>query len=454
MKNYFRGWTIVFGFTFRQSISKAFKLVSTLVAILIIGAIILINIIAAKPEQKVYEETDNIIEHEHLTGISTIDKVVILDESGLPATDYKESHLYPNGEYFKNIEYITIEGLDILELLDYTSQLSNRSMAVFISVINGVFNLEGLIPHNSLITEQEARLLTNHMMNLFTNTKMEQIDLNDEQLAVISTPVITSYSKLGESTNELASLIKMIATMIFSFMMYIMLLLYGQTVSKSVSTEKTSKLMETLLTSLHPYAMITGKVLAVTSMAILQFLIWIGAGFIGLYGGNSIAHKIYPGYENSIITFINFIKDNIGQTGMTLPAFILGVLIFGIGFLFYCNLASLAGCMVSKPEDVASTQGLFQIPIIISWIICYFAPLTGKTKILSLARYIPFTSPFCLPADLITGTIGLGEGILSLLVLTVSSFLIIILSSKIYKGLVLYNGQKANMKVLINILRS
>jgi hypothetical protein len=52
------------------------------------------------------------------------------------------------------------------------------------------------------------------------------------------------------------------------------------------------------------------------------------------------------------------------------------------------------------------------------------------------------------------GAIGLGEGMLSLLILAVVSLIVIILSAKTYKGLVLYTGQKANIKQLINILKS
>jgi ABC-type Na+ efflux pump permease subunit len=110
--------------------------------------------------------------------------------------------------------------------------------------------------------------------------------------------------------------------------------------------------------------------------------------------------------------------------------------------------------MVSKPEDVASTQGLFQLPVIISWLLCYFAPIAGNYKILAVARYIPFTAPFCVPSDLITGAIGLGEGLISLLALTLFTLITIILSAKLYKGLVLYSGQKADIKLLGNIMKS
>jgi ABC-type Na+ efflux pump permease subunit len=155
-----------------------------------------------------------------------------------------------------------------------------------------------------------------------------QAGLSVKQLTSVLKPSVTSFSQVGESTNEIAQAIKMAAPMLFGFILYMMLILYGQTISKSVSTEKTSKLMEVLLISVHPYALITGKVLAITSMALGQFVTWIAAAFVGLYGGNAIAHGIYPQYENSAITIINFLKDNIGQTALTLPAIVLAVIFF------------------------------------------------------------------------------------------------------------------------------
>lgn len=452
MRKNFRGWATVFDFTFRQSTKKAFRTITALVAILIIGAIIIINIVSAKPDKDEYSQAD--YGQEELQGVSTIGKVVILDKSGLAPTDYKSRNPVLSSGYFQHIEFVTLNEQTRESLLDYAAKDSNRTIAVVIAEINGAYEIEAIIPYNSIVASMDVDRLLAQITSSFEGNKIMQANLSENELAAVFTPVIAAYSEFGESESIAAMVIKMIAPMIFSFMMYFMLLFYGQIASKSVSTEKTSKLMETLLTSIHPYAMITGKVVAVTALAMLQFVIWILAGIVGLYGGNAIAHQMYPGYENSVVSFINFVKDNIGESGMTIPAVLIAILVFGIGFMFYSVLAALAGSMVSKPEDVASTQGLFQLPVIISWLLCYFAPLTGNYKLLSIARYVPFTAPFCVPSDIITGTIGLGEGLLSLLILTVFSLLVIILSSKIYKGLVLYTGQKADMKLLINILRS
>jgi ABC-2 type transport system permease protein len=74
--------------------------------------------------------------------------------------------------------------------------------------------------------------------------------------------------------------------------------------------------------------------------------------------------------------------------------------------------------------------------------------------LLTIVRYLPFTAPFSVPVDLITGTIGLAEGIVVMALLLVFSVLTIMLAARIYKGLVLYTGQKLSFKMIGNVLKT
>ncbi len=443
MKDKFRGWNTVFGFTFRQATKGlAFKVVTTLITLLIIGGIILINILAAKPDK-----TD-------IAKISPIERVLVLDQSGLSPADFKSLNPEFFEGTFKNINFITAEDNAREDVIKAAAADSSKTIAVIITSGEAGFEIETVVPYGSEITKKQASALLGPLTSAFEMHKVLQAGIAVEQLGSVLTPVVTSYADVGENTNQIVFVIELLAPMLFGLMLYLMLILYGQTISKSVSTEKTSKLMETLLTSIHPYALIAGKVLAATSMALLQFIGWIIAVVVGLYGGNAVAHAMYPEYQNSVVSIINFVKDNIGDTAMTLPAVILAVIFFAVGFLFYSVIAGLAGCLVSKPEDVASTQAVFQFPVIISWLICYLAPPMGNEGLIAVARYIPFTAPFCVPANLITGTISLLEGVLTLGVLLIFTLLLIILSGRIYKGLILYNGQKISFQTIGNVLKA
>lgn len=443
MKDNFREWTSIYAFTFRQTAKGiGFKLVTIIISILILGGFILMNVIVAKPDKDNTAET------------SPIKAVYVLDNSGLQPTSYKDYFSQLQEKQFQSIEFVAATQSSSSEVVKAAASNSSETIAVAISKTESGYELKAIIPEGSKIKKGQAQALLTPMSSAFEANKLMQAGLSSEQLMAVLKPAVVSLSDVGENTSQTAKMIKMIAPMIFSFMLYFMLLIYGQTISKSVSTEKTSKLMEMLLTSVHPYALIAGKVLAITSLALIQFVSWIAAAFIGLYGGNAVAKSIYPGYQNTAITIINFVRDNIGETALTLPSVVLGIIIFCLGFLFYNVIAAVAGCMVSKPEDVASTQAVFQIPIIISWLVSYFAPLLGKSGLTAVTRYIPFTAPFSVPVDLMTGTIGLGQGMIVMILLIIFSILTIMLAAKIYKGLVLYTGQKLSFKMIGNILKA
>ncbi|WP_139904826.1 ABC transporter permease [Clostridium thermarum] len=443
MKDNFRGWNSVYAFTFRQSTKGAgFKIVTTLVAILIMAAFIAINIFVAKPDEDSKKEP------------SPIKYVYVLDNSGLQPTNYKEIIIQLSEEQFKDVEFIAESGRSVEEVVKTAGAKSDASIAVIVTFKEGTYEMNAYIPDGSELKKKHAEAILEPMSTAFESNKLMQVGLSQEQLMSVLKPSVVSFTKVGEATNEITQVIKMLVPMLFSFMLFFILLVYGQDISKSVSTEKTSKLVETLLTSVHPYALITGKVLAITSMALMQFAIWIAAGIMGLYGGNAIAGAMYPNYENPFITIINFLKDNIGETAMSLPAVIMAVIMFFLGVLFYSVISALTGCFVSKPEDVAYTQAVSTYLIMFSWLFTYFPPIMGKEGIVRATRYIPFTSPFNVPADLITGNIGLGHGIVSIVILLVFCLLIVVLGGRIYKSFILYNGEKLSLKMIGNVLKA
>jgi ABC-2 type transport system permease protein len=443
MKYNFKGWTTVYAFTLRQAIKGAgFKIVTALVTLLIFAGFILMNVLVAKPDK------DSKLQP------SPIKTVYVLNNSGLPPANYKDLISQLGGKEFEQTEYKSVTGKSNDEVIKEAAANSTETVAVIITKNDSAYELKAIIPKDSKISKNQAKALVTQMASAFQSNKLIQTGLSVKQLEAVLKQSVVSSSEIGESTSKIAKVIKIVAPMVFSFILYFMLLLHGETISKSISTEKTSKLMEVILTSVHPYAMIAGKVLAITSISLAQFTTWIVAAIAGLYGGNAIAHRIYPGYENSAITIINFLKDNIGETALTVPSVLLAIIFFCVGFLFYCVIAAVAGSMVSKPADVASTKAVFQMPIVISWLVCYFAPIAKRPWLTTAVRYIPFTSPFSVPVDLITGSIGLAQGMISLILLLFFSLLTIILAARIYKGLVLYNGQKVNLKMIGNILKN
>lgn len=442
MKHNFRGWNTVFHFTFRQSTkTTGFRLVTILIALVIMGASIFLTILGQKPEKE-----GNIY-------ISPVQKVIVADNSGLSLMDYKQLNPIFMTEAYNHITFETRTDITREEAIDMVLEDAGTLTAV-IDIREGGYHLEVITPSGSFIGKGDANKLEEALIEALQTNKLLQSGLTNEQLTSVLKPMVTSVSEIGETSNGFIFVLKIFAPMIFGLLLYMMLLMHGQTVSKAVSTEKTSKLVETLLTSIHPYALISGKVLAISFMSIFQFILWIASLFGGLYLGNYITKSIYPEYQSTLAAMLQVVQDNIGESAFTIWAVLLTIIVFFLGLLFYFLLAGMAGCMVSKPEDVATTQGIFQFPVIISFLVTYFAFLPGNNSLQVISRYIPFTAPFSLPVDILLGTIGLGEGLIATLLLLIFTVLAVMISGRIYKGLILYNGQSLNLKMIGNILKN
>lgn len=446
--NKFKGWKNVFSFNYKQSAgSKSYVAVTTLVAVAIIIAAVIISVVAAKPE-----EEDNTAE----TSYCTVEKAYVLDLAGLGELKFEEWIPELSGEYYsgltlEQVENITKEELQIMAAKDDTGY----AIGIVIEQAEGNIAVTAVVPSTSEdISLMDGQEVADLVAIAVEQARFVKSGLSELQFSQINKQVMISVSDAGEETNVVVYLVQYLAPAVFGLVLYFLLLLYGQSINQSVSVEKTSKLVETLLTSLHPYALLTGKVFAIVAIALQQFFIWVAALIIGVFAGGKVAEMVYPGTRSGLSVAIEFMRANIGESAFSPGAVVLALLTFCCGFLFYCVLAGMAGSMVSRPEEAANTQSIFTLPIVISWIICYFGTLMEKESLLVVARNIPFTIPFCVPVDLLTGAIGIGQGIVSTLILLVFSVLVIMLSGRIYKGLVLYTGQKVTLKNVAGILKN
>ena len=444
--NKFKGWKEVFSFNYKQSAgSKGYIAVTALVAVLIVAAAVLISVLAAKPEDG--EKVEEI-------SYCAVEKAYVLDLAGMGELRFDEWIPELATDYYSALSLVQVEAMTAEEVQNKAAQ-EMFTIGVVIEKTENSIEVKAVVPSTSEeLSLMDGQEVADLVAIAVEQARVVQSGLSELQFSQINKQVMISVADAGEETNVVVYLVQYLAPAVFGLVLYFLLLLYGQNICQSVSVEKTSKLVETLLTSLHPYALLTGKVFAIVATALQQFFIWVAALVAGIFAGGILAENMYPGAESGISVVVEFMRANIGESALSPVAVVLALVTFCGGFLFYCVLSGMAGSMVSRPEEAASVQSIFTLPIVISWIVCYFGTLMEKESLLVVARNIPFTIPFCVPVDLLTGAIGIGQGIVSTLILVVFSVLVIMLSGRIYKGLVLYNGEKVTLKNVIGILRN
>jgi len=105
-----------------------------------------------------------------------------------------------------------------------------------------------------------------------------------------------------------------------------------------------------------------------------------------------------------------------------------------LGFFMYCVWAGFIASAVDKVDDVSTAMSLFQIPVILVFLISYMGSIMGLDTLITLSEYIPVVSPFVMPADLLMGKASLVGGIVSFFILAVFTLAMVWITGKVYKG--------------------
>ena len=278
--------------------------------------------------------------------------------------------------------------------------------------------------------------------------------LSADQLSVLTAPITVAErtDQSADPADGVREILGMILPYVGVMLIYFLVLFYGQGVANSVILEKTSKLMDFFLVSVEPVAMVLGKVLAIALSGLLQLCIWLISLLGGFAGGIWLYKTIAPQQELGLITFFRSLRLFDGM--FSLPAVLLAVGIILGGFLIYCALSGVGGALAGKAEDLSSTNVLFSMALVVSFLCCL---LGGSGEgIISQARwldFVPFTAIMVTPARVLLGEVSLGMGALTLVIVLVTAVLLCVLAGKVYRMMSLYKGDPPSVQKLFVMLK-
>ena len=288
----------------------------------------------------------------------------------------------------------------------------------------------------SVLQDPNLQTMDTLLKTIYSNLYLKKHGLSDTQIAEVQNPNIThtieSISEDGSKNFWYAY--------VMVFVLYMVIIIFGQKVAMSVVTEKTSRAMEVLITSASPVALMFGKIIASSVAGIIQIAAIFGSAFIS-YGVNK------PYFENNAIitTLFNF------------PASLVGYLLifFLLGFLVYSFLFGAMASTVSKIEDLSSALMLIQIVFVIGFVASTSAMSSGEVnsafmKFLSL---FPLTSPMAMFTRIAMSEVPGLEILLSVVFLIFATILIGYIAAKIYRVGVLMYGTKPTLRKIIKAIR-
>lgn len=274
----------------------------------------------------------------------------------------------------------------------------------------------------------------NAFSGIYQNLQISKLGLTEEQLQTLNTP----FNVQTIETDENAATGNPFVIMLLSIVLFYAIYFCAYQVSSSITTEKTSKIMETLITSTNPRTIVLGKTVGIGIVGLIQIILIVAV---------------------AIISAMNFLPEGtlegvLDMKNITLLLGVVTVIYFIFGYFFYALLYALTGSTVSKPEDINSANSPIAILAVLGFYLAYFSMMNPSSQINVVASILPISSPFSMPFRVMMGTATSGELIGSIAVLIVSIIIIAKISIKIYSSAILNYGTKLSLKDMMKIYKN
>ena len=357
-----------------------------------------------------------------IKGEDTVDKLLIVDESNVFEGALESLKKLDTGY---EIEIANLKYDEVKEKI----QSEEIESAIFVEKQEENIKIKYIIKDATMMEEVPEEIIST-INTLYTNIQISKLGLTEEQLKSITPNFEFSLEQTDEKANG-----NVFVMMLLSIVLFYAIYFCAYQVSSSITTEKTSKIIETLVTSTAPRTIVLGKTIGIGVVGLLQMILLVGTALI------SAKVFLEPGILENIID-ISTITPYLGMVT---------ILYFILGYLTYALLYALTGSTVSKPEDIQSASGPVAMLAVIGFYLSYFTMMNPTSQLNVFASIFPISSPFCMPFRVMMGLANTTDVLISIVVLIITILVIAKVTIKIYSNAILNYGTKMGIKDIIKV---
>ncbi|MCR5099908.1 MAG: CPBP family intramembrane metalloprotease [Butyrivibrio sp.] len=429
-----KNWLKILTFTLKQAIQGSKFLVSTCSVGLVIFIIACIsNIVVSGVFDEESQEKD-------------VKAVYIVNETSLviDTSDFAAKHQ----DEYPAINISEISGFSASEAAsnsDILGEEKEHSIILDISEDNKDCNITVYIPGESDIGSDDAEDFAREFSDTIKDAQIKSLGVSEEKInmAINDLGVTEIIAEESDETED-TSLIADVAPMIVMMALYFMVIFYGQGIGQIISMEKTSKLMEYILTLTNPSGIIFGKVTAVFCEAVIQIGIWIACIVSGFMVSNVIIVNLLNSESKDIVALFMEMLPEGGVSDNFAVLMVMAIIALLLAFLFYCFVSALFASFAATAEELSQTNSMSLMTMLVGFIVTIYVPLlTDNSEIgMTIIRVIPFTAAFVLPGDIIGARIGLGEFLMYASLLLFFTIMLAVLAGRVYKNRLFKRGTK------------
>ncbi|WP_434796107.1 ABC transporter permease [Staphylococcus equorum] len=379
-----------------------------------------------------------------MVGAANINKIIDLFDDGPDKVGVVSS----NDEIYKVIKSQgdqLDEGADFKQLSEKQakSQVKNEKLdKAYVIKLSEDQKLSGKILSKDTVSEQDKQKLKATLSTVQTQFVAANLNLSQDELKQLqSQSEVTSEvladnannSNLNEAQKGFNTMIVYAGVMLIFFIVFN----YASQVAMEIATEKTSRVIEMIITSVSPVTHILAKMAGVVSVALTQISIFIVAGIICFL----------------VFDIGDMLKGfDIEPNELTVQLIVVGIISMIIGILSYIILASILGSITARIEDI--NQSLMPMTLIsmIAFYISFFSIMNTDTLLAKITSFIPLLSPFVMFVRASTPDVAIWEIVLSMVISIITIFILLWVAVRSYKDTILSfdKGFMSSVKRIFN----
>lgn len=319
---------------------------------------------------------------------------------------------------------------------DDIEQLRNDELDGIVEILKneetGMLKLKYTSKGSIFIDDQITSNQFSEMIKIIqVNKELANSNVSIETINMINSGIEVETKYLDDENDNYG------VAMVASFILFFAVYFYGNSVAVSVSSEKTSRVMETLVTSTTPTNIIIGKTLAMGIVGLGQMLLLILTAFAS--------------YKLFIPADMDFISVMIGNINLNVTSIVICIIYFILGYTVFAFLNAVTGATISKVEDLNSAQTPIALISLFSFYLAYFTATVPDSSASKFASIFPFSSAFSMPGRILAGGATTWEIMLSIAILIATAIIFAFVSIKAYSGAVLHYGKRLNIKDLFKL---
>ncbi|MFL0354652.1 ABC transporter permease [Xanthomarina sp. GH4-25] len=384
--------------------------------------------------------------------------ISILDESGILKSSFTDT---------ESIKYNILENIS----LEDAKKNVNENEEYGLLYIENFNNINEIGEHIKFYSEDSPSLtlmsdLESKLEKKLTDLKLEFEGVDIEKIKASRIRVnIAQESFIGEKTSKIDSVVKLIFGGLAGYLLFMFIIIYGNMIMRSVIEEKTSRIIEIIISSVKPIQLMLGKIIGTSLAGITQFVIWIILGgvlmtLVSFVFGIDFAQSSTGQQEllNQAMQNpdVNMEIQNVITAFYNLPItnLIVAFILFFIGgYLLYSSLYAAIGAAVDNETDTQQFLLPILMPLILAVYIGIFTVIEDPHGTVSTVfSFIPLTSPVVMLMRIPFG-VPIWQQILSLSLLIGTFIFTVWFAAKIYRVGILMYGKKPTYKELLKWIK-